>query len=110
VARWQPFLAGAVVGAAVTLGLGYLYTKELRTFMAHAPYVRAASEAKLDTAVLRKLNAGEFSAALELTDARLKIHEATLNEYQQHFPLEAQDAAVLAGAAEVAQYRSEWPR
>jgi hypothetical protein len=99
-----------VLGAAVTLGVGYLYTKEYQTFVVHAPYVRAASEAKLDVALMRKIKAGDLVGASELTEARLKIHEDTLAEYRRQFPREEQDAAVLAGAAAIEKYRSEASR
>ena len=99
-----------MLGAALALGLGYLYTKEYRTFVVHAPYVRAASEAKLDIALLRRLKAGDLPGASELTDARLKIHEATIAEYRRQFPHEDQDATVLSGAEAIEQYRSEASR
>jgi len=110
VARWQLFVGGVALGATLALGVGYMYMNEYRTFLAHAPYVRAASEAKLDVALLRKLNAGDLAGALELTDARLKIHEATLAEYRRQLPHEDQDATVISGAAAIEQYKSEVSR
>ena len=99
-----------MLGAALAHSVGYLYTKEYRTFVAHAPYIRAASEARLDIALLRKLKAGDLAGASELADARLKIHEATLAEYRRQFPHEDQDAAVLSGAEDIEQYKSEASR
>jgi hypothetical protein len=106
-AKWQAFVAGAVLGAVLALGVAYLYTKEYRTFMAHAPYYRAASEAQLDIALLRKLKAADFAGASELADARLKMNEQTLAEYRGVFPQAEQDVTVLAGATAIEQYRSE---
>ena len=108
--RWQLFVAGSLCGVLLAVVGGYLYQREFMTFVAHSPYVAAASEAKLDVAVLRKLKAQDLGAAAALMEQRLSLREVTLSEYQNAFPPNRQDDVVLAGARAVEQYRKEWPK
>ena len=105
--KWQSLVFGVALGAALALVGVYLYGGEYRRFAAHSPFVSAASQARLDVAVLRKLRSGDAAGASVLMEERLRINETTLSEYQTAYPAHDRDKAVEAAAAAVAEYRSE---
>jgi hypothetical protein len=91
----------------IAVGGVYVYYREFYEFVVHSPYVSAASQAKLDIAVLRKLKAGDVEAASELMEWRLKLNEVTLAGYDQAFPSADQDEVVTAAIDHVEQFRRE---
>jgi hypothetical protein len=105
--RWLLFVSGVLSGLVLAVGGVYLYYRDFYTLVAHSPYVSAASQARLDIAVLRKLKAGDLGGAAELMEWRLKLNETTLNGYTQAFPSDEQDELVTAGLRYVEQYRKE---
>ena len=70
---WGAAMLGALAGAAVALGVAYAYSRPVIEFWVHSPYVSAASQGKLNVAVLRHLRAGDISGATEVMENRLSL-------------------------------------
>lgn len=107
---WQHVVLGAVIGAAATFGGVYLYAKPIITFIEHSPYISAASQAKLDIAVLRRLRAGDVTSATEIMEGRLSLDDATLSRYDAAIPQKARDYLVLSGREAIREYRTQYPQ
>ena len=102
------FLFGLVVGAAACAGGAYLYARPAIWMLSQGPYIDAASQAKMNVAVLRRLHAGDVRGATEIMERRLDADVATLSGYEGAFSEHDRDDAVLGGKEEALKYKREF--